>query len=181
MYFSRLSSPAPPAGKLSHGVPQRRDRPRQGRVVELELAGVGGQRDELDVVADRLAGARREEAVPAGQLDRQEVAHGEVDRRAGPGLADRAHDRVVVDDVAVDHAVVEVHVVRPVEVRAVDRGDGRGVVWGVGSAHGRVGVPGPSFAKTVVGMSHVVSFGGAAGSPAGTSDQPLGAPCVATW
>ena len=72
------------------------DRPRQRRVVQLELARVGGERDELDVVPDRLAGARADEAVPAGQLDRQEVAHGEVDRCARPGLADGAHDRVVV-------------------------------------------------------------------------------------
>src|SRR5262245_33474138 len=53
---------------------------------------------------------------------------------------------------------------------------------GAGSLQERVGVPGPSFANTVVGISHVVCFGGAAGSPAGTPVQPdASVRAGATW
>ena len=96
MYFSSLSSPAPPAGRLLHDGAALGDRARERRVVELEVARSGRERDQLDVVADRLAGARADQAIGADQLDRQEVADLEVDRRRRARLADRADDRVVV-------------------------------------------------------------------------------------
>ena len=96
MYFSSLSSPAPPAGRPLHGRAALRDRARERGVVELELARVRRERDQLDVVAGGLAGPRADQAVRARQLERQEVADLQVDRRRRARLADRADDRVVV-------------------------------------------------------------------------------------
>ena len=76
----------------------------------------GVERDELHVVAGGLAGARADQAVGARQLDRQEVADREVDRRAAPVLPTGLTIDVVVVGAAADDAVVEVDVVGAVRV-----------------------------------------------------------------
>ena len=54
--------------------------------IELELAAVRRERDQLHVVAGRLPGARADQAVGARQLERQEVADLQVDRGRAPVL-----------------------------------------------------------------------------------------------
>ena len=86
MYFSSLSSPAPPAGRALHDRAAARDGARERGEVELELAAVGRERDELDVVPGRLAGSGPDQAVRAREPDRLEVADGKIDRWAAPVL-----------------------------------------------------------------------------------------------
>ncbi len=98
------------------------DGARERRVVQLELGRVGRERDQLDVVTDRLSDPRPDEPVHALQLDRLEVADLEVDRRAGARLPDRAHDGVVVLHTAAVLAVVEVDVVRAIRILSGEGG-----------------------------------------------------------